>query len=428
MRELSVMIELSGTDVYVGDIVGSGPEDACFLYSESYRKNLESRPISVSLPLMGEGFSPDRTRNFFEGLLPEGFTRRCVAEWMQVDANDYLSILAGLGNECLGAIKILEKGVAEIKPEYRRLSEQEVKELAKEGAAESACLVTKAHLSLTGASGKVGLYYDEKEHQWYLPIGNALSTHIVKQSHVRLKRIVTNEQLCLLTARYLGIEIPESFIINLGSSGDDDILFATKRYDRQMNADGKVLNGKQVPYRLHQEDFAQALGISAAAKYEKNKEEGYLKKIFSLIENVSSNPLVDQQRLWDICIFNYLAGNTDNHIKNLSLLYHKDLRTVRLAPAYDIVSTMVYDNSSENMAMSIGGRYTIDDITRNSFGAEASTLGLGVKTAMRRFDRMVSKFPTAIIYAKEELEKQGFDDVDRICERILQRGGIHQYI
>lgn len=53
-------------------------------------------------------------------------------------------------------------------------------------------------MSQTGASGKVGLYYDEEK--WYLPIGEAPSTHIVKQSHVRLKRIVANEQLCLLTA------------------------------------------------------------------------------------------------------------------------------------------------------------------------------------------------------------------------------------
>lgn len=42
---------------------------------------------------------------------------------------------------------------------------------------------------------------------------------------------MTNEQLCLLTAQKLGIEIPEGFIINWGSSDDEDILFATKRYD-----------------------------------------------------------------------------------------------------------------------------------------------------------------------------------------------------
>lgn len=180
---------------------------------------------------------------------------------MHADANDYLSLLAGLGNECLGAIKIIENLGNKITPKYQLLSQSEVRELAREGAAESAQLVTKAHLSLTGASGKVGLYFDDKEQKWYLPLGEAPSTHIVKQSHVRLKKIVANEQLCLLTARNLGIEISESFIVNTGSLEDEDILFATKRYDRKIRDKSRKLNGLYVPYRLHQEDFAQAMGI-----------------------------------------------------------------------------------------------------------------------------------------------------------------------
>ena len=117
----------------------------------------------------------------------------------------------------------------------RRLTSEDVRNLAKEGAAESAQLMTKSHLSLTGASGKAGLYYDEKENQWYLPIGDAHSAHIVKQSHIRLEEIVTNEQLCLLTASYLGIDMPDSFVVDTGEAGDGDVLFATKRYDRIMN-------------------------------------------------------------------------------------------------------------------------------------------------------------------------------------------------
>jgi len=50
-----------------------------------------------------EEFSIQQTKNFFEGLLPEGFSRRAVANWAKVDENDYLSILAELGRECLGA-------------------------------------------------------------------------------------------------------------------------------------------------------------------------------------------------------------------------------------------------------------------------------------------------------------------------------------
>mgnify|MGYP001624315510 FL=1 len=40
---------------------------------------------------------------------------------------------------------------------------------------------------------------------------------------------------------------------------------------------------------------------------------------------------------------------------NLSLLYSQDLKGVRLAPAYDVVSTAIYESSTKEMALSIGG-------------------------------------------------------------------------
>lgn len=141
-----------------------------------------------------------------------------------------MTILAALGRECLGAIQIIEDGMDVPKAGYQKLTKEDVCRLAKEGALEAAELVTKAHLSLTGASGKAGLYYKIDTNEWYLPIGAAPSTHIVKQSHVRLDGIVTNEQLCLRTAKNLGIDVPDSFVINVGTGKDEEVLFATHRY------------------------------------------------------------------------------------------------------------------------------------------------------------------------------------------------------
>lgn len=420
MRKLSVFIEINGRNEYVGEIVGTDSNDACFTYADSFMNTAGHRAISIGLPLQEKTFDARRTRIFFEGLLPEGFTRRCVAEWLHIDEYDYLSILSGLGRECLGAIKIVDETNEAIIPEYRPLTDEEVYQLANEGATESAELVTKAHLSLTGASGKVGLYYDESASKWYLPIGDAPSTHIVKQSHVRLKRIVANEQLCLLTAKYLGIETPESFIVTTNRAEDEAVLFATKRYDRRFSLDYAMLNGMPVPRRLHQEDFAQALGIAASDKYEK-KGEGYFKKIFDLVRAHSSEPMTDTLKLWDICVFNYLIGNTDNHIKNLSLLYGEDMNSVRLAPAYDIVSTIVYKSSTENMSISINGITNINEISRSSFAEVAKEAGIGSKIAMARFDDMVAGFSDALTCAKEELLAQGFAQVEEIAEMIMRR-------
>lgn len=423
MRKLSVYVEINGKSEYVGEITGTNSEDAYFTYDTAYLNDPEHRAISIGLPLEEKTFNVMRTRIFFDGLLPEGYTRRCVAKWMHMDENDYLSILAGLGRECLGAIRVIENSNCIITPEYRELSEAEVYALASEGATESAELVTKSHLSLTGASGKVGLYYNEIEKKWYLPIGEAPSTHIVKQSHVRLKKIVVNEQLCLLTAKNLGIEIPESFIVTTDKKEEESVLFATKRYDRQFVANNNIMNGLPVPCRLHQEDFAQALGIASVNKYEK-KQEGYMKKLFDVIRAYSADPMTDSLKLWDICIFNYLIGNTDNHIKNLSLLYGEDMKSIRLAPAYDIVSTMIYKNSTEDMALSIDGKYNINEISRESFGKAATQVGIGSKIAMRRFDTMVNGFTTALQKAKRELDMLGINQTDWIGEQIMEKGGI----
>ena len=81
MRRLSVFIEINGESVYVGEIAGKDSTDACFTYANTYLENPEHYAISIGLPLEEKTFDAARTRIFFEGLLPEGFTRRCVAEW-----------------------------------------------------------------------------------------------------------------------------------------------------------------------------------------------------------------------------------------------------------------------------------------------------------------------------------------------------------
>lgn len=76
-RILSVYIEKNGKQEYVGKIVGDSSVEACFSYDDSYiEKN--GKPISISLPLEEKTFDEKRTRYFFEGLLPEGFTRKCL--------------------------------------------------------------------------------------------------------------------------------------------------------------------------------------------------------------------------------------------------------------------------------------------------------------------------------------------------------------
>ena len=95
MRELKVYIEIRGSELLAGTITGNDKADAVFTYDPEYLPL--GAPISVSLPFQQAPFPPVVTSSFFEGLLPEGFSRKSVANWMHADEEDYLTILAGLG-------------------------------------------------------------------------------------------------------------------------------------------------------------------------------------------------------------------------------------------------------------------------------------------------------------------------------------------
>ena len=416
MRTLEVYLEISGEQRHVGYISGNDYNDACFCYDADYISSEYGSPISISLPLTEDSFSEEKTKCFFEGLLPEGFSRRAVANWIKADENDYLTILSALGRECLGAIKIVEEDISEDDSAYKKLTLKEVKKLAEEGATKSTQFLLNTHLSLAGATGKVGLYYDENKCKWYLPEGNAPSTHIVKQSHVRLEHIVLNEQLCMLTAKASGLDVAESFIINTGDGKDSEILFATRRYDRLLNS-GRYIDGLQVPNRLHQEDFAQAMGVPSSEKYETIRGD-YLKRMFETIRANCSDPIADQIKLWKMICFNYLIGNTDSHIKNFALLYDKNLKNISLAPAYDIVSTKVY-NLSDEMSFFIGNGLSIEKLTWKDFADAAGECGLTERMARKAFDEVADYFEKSLKNSAEELYAAGFRDARELKNRIL---------
>ena len=56
----------------------------------------------------------------------------------------------------------------------------------------------------------------------------------------------------------------------------------------------------------------------------------------SFIRMRSSRPIEDLEAFARITCFNYLVGNCDNHLKNLSILYTSTWKSFRLAPAYDL--------------------------------------------------------------------------------------------
>ena len=115
-------------------------------------------------------------------------------------------------------------------------------------------------------------------------------------------------------------------------------------------------------------------------------------------------------------------------MKNLSLLYSKDLKAVRLTPAYDIVSTMIYESSTKDMSLSINGKYEIDKLTRDDFKSQAQICGLGEKIAMSHFDKLASLFEKMLNKTVVFMAEEGFSNIGDLKEKILSSGGYHHLL
>ena len=53
-----VSIERNGVQVFVGTLTGSSSEDTVFAYRQEYLRSNDAAPISISLPLQPEPFTP----------------------------------------------------------------------------------------------------------------------------------------------------------------------------------------------------------------------------------------------------------------------------------------------------------------------------------------------------------------------------------
>lgn len=150
--------------------------------------------------------------------------------------------------------------------------------------------------------------------------------------------------------------------------------------------------------RLHQEDLAQAFALSPQSKY-LELEGGTYAAIARLLRHRSSDPLTDINQLARLAVFDYLVGNCDNHLKNLSVLHGAE--TLRLSPAYDIVCTTFFEKFTRNMGRRLGSTRSIDLVCPNDFLILSKEIGLGVRRMRRICSELAEAVPEALMWAAE---------------------------
>lgn len=242
---------------------------------------------------------------------------------------------------------------------------------------------------------------------WALPIDGRPSTHILKRADPRFPDMVLNEAFCLAVGRHMGVSVAGADVLRI-----PDPILVVERYDRHVESDGRIR-------RVHQEDLAQALGAPLGVKYEQQGGPG-LRAVARLLREQGSGS-EDLLRLLDTTLLNVLVGNADAHAKNLSLL-HPEPGPIRLAPAYDVVSTAYYPQVDPRPGMYINGKTSIHEVVADDVIAEAVSWRLAPDLARRRVDSLLAAVPAAIEAAAAEVPGVPADLVALVRQRCRPAG------
>lgn len=395
---------------YAGKLIQNEVGMLSLSYDIDYVKEGRSA-ISISLPIQEEPHEGNAVRAFFSGILPDDIVRHRLAKYLGVSEENPFSLLEAIGGECAGALSLYPEGIvppAERQEDARVLEDQELGEIL-ELLKRRPMLAgdNGLRLSLAGAQDKIAVGL--KDGKVAIIEGTSPTSHILKPIIADIKDSVHNELFCMRLAAKVGIKTPDTEIRWLGETP----YFLVERYDRIKNNQGLIT-------RLHQEDFCQASGIMPDIKYEREGGPN-IAKCHDIINSSSARPAADQLDFLNRIIFNYLIGNADAHGKNFSLLYTGNKPV--LAPAYDLLSTAVYENLSSKMAMKIGGKYQADHVFLRHWHKLVPDTAAAKNNLEKQLIKMAKNCQKKALELKEEFEAEAITSsiLEDICAVITKR-------
>ena len=368
-------------DYPVGYLTSSDSLSLEFEYTAEYLDDRSSVPISLGLPLMEERFTDAQCRAFFQNLLPENDQVDATLTREGLERNDVGGLLFYLGADCSGAVSCLPSGEGPLKKpgslsrDYNVLSDDDLNDIVRRLAHKEALPDEMRDPSpVAGVQRKIALAR-RLDGRFALPKpgSNVPTTHILKVPQVSEQRDVLLETAAAELAHACGIDtvipVPKTF-------GDYDGLLI-ERYDRTIDVLGNVR-------RLHQEDFAQALGLAPRAKYERRGGPHAKYDIASIlfILDQCRVPALARQMFLRSIFFNLAIGNTDNHAKNYALIYDQGAAP-NLSKAYDMLPIKLNPRYTDELAFNIGGAGRAADLTVEDFAVLFTAFGLNDAAAFR---------------------------------------------
>jgi len=258
----------------------------------------------------------------FDMILPEGERRQKIEAARKIVRTDDFALLSYVGANPVNRVRFLQPGANPDQEPPRLPTPREITN-CHAGQALFQRLMAEVDLrqgiagvqpKLLGAADRANKLSPElRQYRG--------STHILKASTRAFPCLAVNEYICLQVFAAAGLQVP-----NVTLSADGELLLI-ERFD-------------QLPHGEHLgfEEAAVLMGETSATKYQRD----YGSMIESLAAFVA--PELEESMRRDMTkalVLNWLLGNGDAHLKNFGVLYQDDL-DVRLAPFYDVVSTLPY--------------------------------------------------------------------------------------
>ncbi|WP_026480538.1 type II toxin-antitoxin system HipA family toxin [Ahrensia sp. 13_GOM-1096m] len=397
-----------------------------FRYDQDWLDLKNALPISLSLPLREDAYSGEAVMAVFENLLPDSpVLLKRVAEKVGARGVDAYSMLAKIGQDCVGALQFIS-GDNE-RDETVGIKGEEVDDDAIEKILNNLARAPLGldrdddfRISVAGAQEKTALL--RHNGRWIKPHGTTPTTHIFKTQigtlpdGLDLSNSVENEFYCLKLAEAFGFSTNAVEIVTFGKTK----TLAIERFDRRWLAQDKLL-------RLPQEDCCQALSVPPTLKYQNEGGPGIV-KILKLLK-ASDTPMEDQESFLAAQIFFWLIGATDGHAKNFSVFLTAGGR-FKLTPLYDILSAqpsldaLEINRKQMKLAMSVGKNrhYRMDQIQPRHFVQSAEAAGVAKSIAVRALQRIAERGADAFEKVLRELPADFPEDL----HVSIQAVGLHR--
>lgn len=354
-------------------------------YIYSYQTEDKNSFISLTMPVRTKDYVHSKLHPIFEMHLPEGYLLSIIKKhFAKIAKTDDFGLLSLMSTSIKGRVTY----VTQKEQKKQTLTLDELLHSKNEKLFDE--LVDKFALTsaLSGVQPKV---LAKVENRATLK----LEDYIVKSWGEEYSNLALNEYYCMKIVKGVNIPVPEFYL------SDDDKLFIMKRFD--ILEDSKALGFEDM--------------CVLQAKQRDDKYEGTYEQIAKTIKTFVSpkHKKSSLTNFYKMIVISFLVQNGDAHLKNFGLLY-SEVKDIKLAPAYDIVSTTVYIKNDIPALYLLGSKKWWS--RKNLIKFAIQNCNLTNKEANFCFDECLTSLKTVLQELQNRLENEKNHDKYEMLKRM----------